>query len=141
MGSQETQVDFGPKYAILHLDWTTLMCGAADNAPEGRLMMSNCMKWNDAIHSKAERPLTIFTTLAFRRGQHELVSDSAFGRLVSQFGSFEEGSPIVDIDPRFAKDDRDIFLQKTRWSATSGSNLEQILRAKEIKTVILVSFS
>ncbi|KAJ6784764.1 hypothetical protein PWT90_05724 [Aphanocladium album] len=138
MGIQEQPVCFGQHYAILHLDWTTLMCGI-DDSPRGKSMVESCIKWNDAIHAKAERPLTIFTTLAFRRGAHELAPNSPFAKLVARFGSFEEGSPAAEIDPRFQRDGQDVVLHKSRWSATSGSNLTQILRAKGIDTVVIVS--
>lgn len=35
-------------------------------------------------------------------------------------------------------DEKDLVLQKTRWSASTGNALEQILKAQNITTLIIV---
>lgn len=139
MAFTQEPVDFGQHYAILNLDWICFLINAIEETPEGKSMIASCSKWNDAVHSKTNRPLTIFTTLAFNRGQPELEANKPFSRLIAPFGSFEDRSPGVKIDPRFTVDKKDVVLRKTRWSATTGSNLEQILRAQGIDTVVIVS--
>jgi nicotinamidase-related amidase len=49
-----------------------------------------------------------------------------------------EGSAGVQIASNFTVDERDIVLQKTRWYAGAGNSLEQILKAQNIDTVIIV---
>lgn len=139
MAFAEEPVDFGQQYAILNLDWMSLLINAVEETPEGKSMIASCAKWNDAVHSKSNRPLTIFTTLTLNRGQPELEANKPFARLIAPFGSFEDGSPEVKIDSRFTMDEKDLVLRKTRWSATTGSNLEQILKAQGIQTVVIVS--
>lgn len=138
MASPKTAVNFGPHYAILNLDWMSILINAVEETPEGKAFIANCSKWNDAVHQKTHRPLTVFTTLAFQRGQPELEHDKPFSRFIAPFGSFEEGSSAVSIDPRFAVDENDLVLRKTRWSATEGNNLEQILKAQGIDTGVIV---
>src|SRR5699024_9398890 len=48
------------------------------------------------------------------------------------------GSPEMQIEGRFKIDEGDVVPQKTRWTATMGNALEQILKAQGIKTVIIV---
>lgn len=139
MATVQEAVNFGERYAVLNLDWISILMNAIESTPEGKSMIASCAKWNDAVHSKRNRPLTVFTTLTFRRGQPELEANKPFARLISSFPSFEHGSPGVDIDPRFTVDEKDVVLWKTRWSATTGNNLEQILKAQGIDTVIIVS--
>lgn len=103
-------------------------------------MIENLSKWNDAVHSKSDRPpLTVFTILAFNPGQPELKTNTPFAKLIAPFGTLEAESPSVEIYPHFQVDDKDVVLRKTRWSATTGNNLEQILNAQGIDTVVIVS--
>jgi nicotinamidase-related amidase len=131
-------LSFGEHYAILNIDWMSVLIHAVEETPEGKALVSSLTRWNIAIHRKTNRPLTIFTTLAFSRGQPEVEINKPFSRLIASFGSFEDGSPNTNIDPRFVVDNNDILLRKTRWSVTTGSNLEQILKAQGIDTVIIV---
>jgi nicotinamidase-related amidase len=130
MTSSEDSVTFGQHYAILNLDWMSVLINAIEETAEGKATIASLSRWNDAVHQKANRPLTIFTTLAFSRGQPEVEADKPFSRLIASFGSFEDVSRNTAIDER--------FKIETRWSATTGSNLEQILKAQGIDTVVIV---
>lgn len=130
--------DFGQRYAILNLDWMRLMIGAVQDTPDGQALIANYAQWNNAVHQKDPRPLSIFTTLSFKRGQPEVESNKPFGKLIAPFGTLDADDPGIQIDDRFAVDEKDVMLSKTRWAATTGSTLEQILRAQNIDTVIIV---
>ncbi|KAH8812156.1 cysteine hydrolase family protein [Xylogone sp. PMI_703] len=134
-------MSFGDNYAVLNLDWMSVLVNAVKDTTEGRAFIENCSKWNDAVHQKSPRPLTIFSALSFNPGQPELQRGSPFANLIASFGEFTIGSPEVQIDSRFKVDEHDIVLQKTRWSATMGNALEQILKAQDIKTVIISGVS
>ena len=128
--------------AILNLDWMDLLIDGVKDTAEGQNFISNCTKWNEAIHKADDRPLTIFTYLGLEPGSVELNEVSPFGELLSAYGgakTFDVNSPGVRISPQFVLDQDDILLRKTRWAATTGSNLEQILRVNNVKTAILVS--
>lgn len=140
MASEAPEIPtFGQRYAILNLDWMALLLGAVESTPEGQALIQNYTKWNDAVHKKSSRPLTIFTTLAFAHGQPEVKRGKPFAKLITPFGEFKTGTPETQIDKRFTLDEHDVVLEKTRWSATSGNALKQILKAQNIDTVIIVS--
>lgn len=44
MATPEPAVDFGSNYAILNLDWMTILINAVEDTPEGKAMISNCSK-------------------------------------------------------------------------------------------------
>ncbi|KAH3194438.1 hypothetical protein KXW62_004869 [Aspergillus fumigatus] len=142
MGSATNNpVDFGGNYAILNLDWMSLLIKAVENTPEGQAMIASCSRWNVAVHQKSPRPLTVFSTLSFSPGQPEVQPNSPFADLLRPYGEFAQGTPPVEIDERFHLDEKDLVLHKTRWSATSGNALEQILKAQGIKTVVISGLS
>ncbi|KAJ5641159.1 hypothetical protein N7528_000784 [Penicillium herquei] len=132
-------LDFGQHFAVLNLDWMSILMSAVQDTDEGMAMIQSCIRWNDAVHQQKPRPLTIFSTLAFNRGKPEVDANTPFGQLIAPFGDFETGSADVQIDPRFMIDEEDLILHKTRWSATTGNSLEQILKAQGIDTVIIVN--
>ncbi|KAI0376793.1 Isochorismatase hydrolase [Hypomontagnella monticulosa] len=142
-GQQSTGGDFtfGKSYAVLHLDLMTCLIDAVANTSEGKAFVSNCVRWNEAVHKKDPQPPTIFTSLFFNPGEPELAVDAPFTRLLQDFGPFAVGTPPVQISSHFATQEKDIVLQKTRWYAGAGNNLEQILRARNIDTVILSGLS
>ncbi|KAI1391786.1 Isochorismatase hydrolase [Hypoxylon trugodes] len=137
----EETLTFGKNYAVLNLDLMTVLINAVKDTTNGREFISNCSRWNDAVHKKESRPLTIFTTLFFNSGEPELAKTAPFGKLLEGFGSFAAKSDAVQIAPNFTTDEKDIVLQKTRWYAGAGNSLEQILRAQNIDTVILSGLS
>ncbi|KAH8659829.1 Isochorismatase-like protein [Xylariales sp. PMI_506] len=136
--AQPNDVDFGKNYAVLNLDLMTVMVDLVRDSPEGQAFISNCSKWNDAVHQTSPRPLTVFSSLSFDSGERELAKGAPFTKLIEDFGSsFMTGSPGVQIAAEFKVDNQDILLQKTRWYAGSGNPLEQLLRAQNIDTVII----
>ncbi|RAH67830.1 cysteine hydrolase family protein [Aspergillus aculeatinus CBS 121060] len=120
--SSTSRLSFGENYAVLNLDWMTVLI--------------------DAPSTKSPpRPLTVFSTLSFQRGQPEVQPNTPFANLIAPYGEFATGSSEVRIAEYFKLDEQDIILQKTRWSATMGNSLEQILQARNIKTVIISGLS
>lgn len=136
--SAKAVLTFGKHYAVLNLDWMTVLMDAVRNTAEGQAFVSSCSRWNNEVHKKYPRPLTIFTSLSFNDRQPELARGAPFTKLVRGFGSFATGSSTVQIASNFTVDEEDIVLQKTRWYAGAGNSLEQILKAQHIDTVIIV---
>ncbi|OJI88504.1 hypothetical protein ASPTUDRAFT_35482 [Aspergillus tubingensis CBS 134.48] len=130
-------INFGKNYAVLNLDWIAVLIDAVKDTPEGQALIENLAKWNDAVHASASRPLTVFSTLSFYPGQPEVQPGTPFANLIAPFGEFRHGSPETQIYKAFSLDSQDIVLPKTRWSAMTGSVLEQILQAHGVKTVII----
>lgn len=140
----ETPLDFGQHYAVLSLDWMSILIDTIENTPEGQAFIANCSRWNDAVHEKDPRPVIIFTSLFLSDpSQPELHQHkrAPFTRLVRNYHTFAKNTPEVKIDPRFLVDERDIVIQKTRWYAGAGNALEQILKSQNIDTVIIVCAS
>ncbi|KAI1406861.1 cysteine hydrolase family protein [Hypoxylon sp. FL1857] len=137
----EGPLTFGKNYAVLNLDLMAVLIDAVKDTTEGQAFISNCSRWNDAVHKQDPQPLVIFTTLFFGPGRPELAEGKPFHRLVEAFDPFEAGSATVRIAPHFTVGEKDIVLQKTRWYAGAGNSLEQILKAQNIDTVILSGLS
>ena len=129
---------FGKRYAVLNLDFMSVLIDFVKDTAAGKDFISNCSRWIDAVHKKDPQPLTVFTTLYFSAGSPQLSKDAPFTKLLEGFGSFEAGVPTVELWPEFSVEKKDVVLQKTRWYAGAGSSLEQILRAQNIDTVIIV---
>ncbi|KAF4835465.1 hypothetical protein CGCSCA4_v012590 [Colletotrichum siamense] len=129
---------FGKRFAILNLDLMAIMFDSIKDTDEGKLFVSNCIRWNEAVHQHHPRPLTIFTTLCFSNSsQPELARPSPFANLIDELGDFVKGSPEVQIDKSLKLDEKDIVLHKTRWYAGAGNALEQILKAQGINTIVI----
>ncbi|RKL02092.1 hypothetical protein BFJ70_g17372 [Fusarium oxysporum] len=142
--SSAQALSFGKNYAVLNLDWMALLIGAIEDTPQGQVFISNCARWNDAVHAHEPQPTTIFTSLCFSNSsQPELHPHDRkpFTKVVRGFHTFEKSSPGVQIDPRFTVGDADIVLPKTRWYAGAGNALEQILKSRNIDTVIISGLS
>ncbi|KAH8429870.1 cysteine hydrolase [Aspergillus melleus] len=120
MSSSANSVNFGKNYAVLNLDWMALLLNAVEESPEGQSLIANYSRWNNAPDLRLKTP---------------------FSKLLEPFGTFETGTPGVEIDPRFTVDEKDVVLRKARWSATTGNNLEQILKAQSIDTVVISGLS
>jgi hypothetical protein len=133
---------FGQQYAVLNLDFMSILTKGLRDTPEEVLFIDNCTRWLNAVHAKTPEPLVIFTTLFFSNETHpELARKSPFARLITGLGPLDRNQDAVLIDPELGPKGGDIVLQKTRLYAGSGNSLEQILKARNVKVVILVSGS
>ncbi|KAI0101087.1 Isochorismatase hydrolase [Daldinia grandis] len=139
--SPEGGLNFGMNYVVLNLDLMTVLIYAVENTTEGRAFIHSCERCNYTVHKKDPRPPVIFTTLFFNPGEPELVQGAPFGKLIRDFGSFAAGYPAVQIASNFEVASKDIILQKTRWHAGPGNSLEQILKARNIDTIIMSGLS
>jgi hypothetical protein len=131
---------FGKHYAVLNLDLMTVLIDMVKDTSAGRQFLSNCSLWNDAVHEKETRPLSIFTSLFFTPSEPELARGAPFTKLVHDHGEFPADSVAVEISSTFLVDHEDIVLQKTRFYAGAGNGLEIILRANNIDTVVIVRY-
>ena len=127
------------QYAVLNLDFMYALTKGLRTSTEGRSFLLSCKRWVDAVHAKTPQPLVIYTTLYFHNDTRpELASGSPFSRLIEKLEPLAKSCPGAQIGPDLTPTGRDILLQKTRLYAGSGNALDQILRAQNIKAVILV---
>jgi nicotinamidase-related amidase len=89
-----------------------------------------------AAAHKAHVPV-IYVVVGFRPGYPELSPRSASFATVAQSGRFLSATPGADIAPAVRPQAGDIVVVKRRVSAFAGTDLEIILRAKGIDTLLL----
>ena len=78
---------FGKNFAILNLDLMTVLIDAVKDTPEGQSFVSNCSRWNKAVHNVTPRPLIIFSSLHFHHGEPELAEGAPFSKLIEGYGT------------------------------------------------------
>ena len=133
--------NFGKHYAVLNLDLIDGIVSSVANTSAGQAFINSTSKWIDAVHSQNPKPLIIFTRIYFTTAQRpEIGPETPIAPVVAPFGNVTETSPITQIYSAFNVLDTDVVLQKTRYYAGAGNGLEEILKAQEIDTVILVSY-
>jgi nicotinamidase-related amidase len=89
---------------------------------------------------KARLPV-IYVVVGFRPGYPELSKRNALFAAVAQAGRFITSTPVADIAPGVRPEDGDVVVVKHRVSAFTGTDLEMILRAKGIDTLVLFGIS
>ncbi len=83
----------------------------------------------------------LYVVVGFRPGYPEVSPrNKSFGAL-SQSGRFAAGSPGTEIHPDVAPREGEAVVVKHRVSAFSGSDLEMILRARGLDTLVLAGIS
>jgi len=87
--------------------------------------------------ARAARLPVIYVVVAFRAGHPEVgPANIRFGEL-KQTGRFAAGDPGAEIHAGIAPQAGDIVVTKRRVSAFAGSDLELILRARGLDTLVL----
>ncbi|HEX4473682.1 MAG TPA: isochorismatase family cysteine hydrolase [Polyangiaceae bacterium] len=122
--------------ALLVMDLQNMMVGMlADANP---LLAANA-KLIDAARSKSLR--VIYVVLGFRAGHPEIgATNTMFGQ-VKTGGLFVEGSNEAQIHSAVAPKASDLVVTKHRVGAFSGTDLELILRANQIDTLVLTGIA
>jgi nicotinamidase-related amidase len=83
----------------------------------------------------------IYVVVGFRPDYPEVSPrNSRFGA-IKQTGRFTPNAPGSEVHIRVAPQDGDITVVKHRVSAFSGADLDMILRAKEIETLVLLGIA
>ena len=134
----DTGATFGqPCYPQSRLDASAYQRRCRNNRRENIDQQLHSMERRHAL-KKSSTLYHLHTRLTFSPGQPELEGNKPFATPIAPFHSYEEGSPNVGIDPRFALDENDIVPRNTRWVATTANNLEQILKAQHIDTLVII---
>ncbi len=82
----------------------------------------------------------IYVVLGFRPGYPEVSPNNAIFSMLSGSGRFQ-GPPGADIPPAIAPKPGDVIVVKHRVSAFHGTDLDMILRAKGIDTLLLTGIA
>jgi nicotinamidase-related amidase len=80
-------------------------------------------------------------TLGFRNGHPEVNPRNRMFAGIAQVGAFKRGSPDAAIYRALVLADEDRVVVKVRVSAFAGSDLEVLLRAGDIDTLVLTGIS
>lgn len=138
--SNET-LSFGKYYAVLNLDLINGIIGDVPTTPAGAKWVSNVAHWIDAVHALPSVPLTIFTRIYYANSKKPELGTSndpvPFAMAGGTLGTMTDN--LTQIYPAFHPDPAkgDLTLQKTRYYAGFGNELEEILSAQKIDTVLL----
>lgn len=139
--ASNTDLTFGHNYAVLNLDLINALVGSVASSPNGQRFISNTAKWIDFIDAQHPKPLSIFTRIYYSTARKpELGPQCAkvpFAKAGGTLGTKED--PNTEIYPAFKVNDAagDVVLQKTRYYAGFGNQLEEILSSNKIDTVVL----
>ncbi len=90
-----------------------------------------------AAARKARLPV-IYVVVGFRPGYPELSPRNATFSAVSKSGRFVVATPGSDISPAVRPEEGDVVVVKHRVSAFAGTDMEMILRARGIDTLVLL---
>lgn len=112
---------------------------------ESELYCKEAEKTIDKINKLIQQMTDLGQLVVLVRHMHKL-DGSDIGRLFDYTGeaeedfNFKEGSKEVEFDPRLLRPANALELKKNRYSAFAGTNLENILKGKGIKRVIISGF-
>jgi nicotinamidase-related amidase len=93
-----------------------------------------------AAARKVKVPI-IYVVVGFRPGYPELNPKNAAFAAVSQSGRFVTTTPGSDIAAEVRPEGGDVIVLKHRVSAFAGTDLDMILRAKGIETLVLLGIA
>lgn len=85
--------------------------------------------------------LTVYVVAGFRPGHPEVSPNNVVFTGVAAAGMLVEGEAGAAIDPMLAPGEADLIVTKRRISGFSGSDLDLLLRARGIDTLVLAGVS
>lgn len=83
----------------------------------------------------------IYVVVGFRAGHPEISARNQTFGAVARSGGFAEGDPGGEVHPDVAPHPDDVVVTKRRVSAFAGSDLDMVLRAGEIDSLVLTGIA
>jgi nicotinamidase-related amidase len=124
--------------AVLIMDYQNDIVGMLAEDVRGPLIEKASTILKEARQAKIQ---VIYVIVRFRDGYPEVNPQNKLFSGLKQSGRFIEGTPGAEIDPRVAPQSGDIVVTKRRVGAFSTTDLETILRAKNINKLVLFGIS
>ena len=87
--------------------------------------------------ARAAGATVIYVVVGFRPGYPELSTSNTRFFALAERGLFATSDPASEVVPELKPQDGDVVVVKHRVSAFAGSDLEMILRAKGVDTLVL----
>ncbi|HYA86377.1 MAG TPA: cysteine hydrolase [Nitrospirota bacterium] len=126
------------KTAVLIMDYENDIVGMLPEDIRGPLIEKASMILREARQAKIQ---IIYVVVRFRDGYPEVNPQNKLFSSLKQSGRFVEGTPGAEIDSRVVPQPGDIVVTKRRVGAFSTTDLETILRAKNINKLVLFGIS
>lgn len=133
-----TDLTIDPKTsALLVMDYQTMIVGNYAGDPNALL---GRMAGVIAAARKAKM-MVLYVVVGFRKGHPEVSPRNAIFAPLKQGDVFGPGAPGSEIHPQVAPHDGDVVVIKHRVGAFLGTDLDMVLRANGIETMILAGIA
>jgi len=94
-----------------------------------------------AARDGSDNPLVVYVVVGFRPGFPEVSPNNKAFASIRDSGRFAPGDPSTRIHDRLSPRDRDVVVTKHRFGPFQGTDLEMVLRANRIDTLVLLGLS
>lgn len=121
--------------ALLNVDMQRCFVGASPLAsPDGPALVARI---NELAQTCRDAGALVVHTRCWMRADGSNLG--VMGELVPPFivGLYTEGSETAELDPALVVDDTDVILDKPRYGAFHGTDLDMVLRTRGIDTVMI----
>lgn len=124
--------------AVVIMDYQNDIVGMLPEKEQGPLLERAATVLNEARRSGMP---VIYIVIRFRDGYPEINPRNKLFNSLKESGRLREGAPGAEVNAKVAPQPGDIVVTKRRVGAFSTTDLETILRAKNIDTVVLFGIS
>lgn len=129
---------FDPKHtALLVMDFQAGIVSRFPDAAGGLLERTAKL----VAAARAAGAPVIYIVVGFRPGYPELDARNATFAGIAQSGLMQTTTPGSDIDPRVAPAAGEVVVMKHRVGPFLGTDLDQVLRAKRVETLVLTGIA
>ena len=94
-----------------------------------------------AAGARANGIPVVYVRVAFRPGAPEVSPNNRVFAALADSSAFVEDGPRTQIHPSLAPRPRDVVVDKKRVSAFAGSDLDMIMRAQGVRTLVLAGIA
>jgi nicotinamidase-related amidase len=123
--------------AVLIMDYQTDIVGFL-GAPQEPLLKRAARVLQESRGAKIP---VIYVVVGFRAGYPEISPRNSRFAAIKQSGRFASNAPGSEVHPAVAPQAGDLAVVKHRVSAFTGTDLDMILRAKGIQTLVLLGIA
>ena len=132
------KISIDPKTtALLVMDFQKLIVDGY--AADKEQLMSQTKKLLEA--ARGASMMVIYVVVGFRPGFPEVSTRNMSFRAIKETGAFTAGDPKAEIHPDLAPRRGETVVTKHRVSAFAGTDLDMILRANGIETLVLTGIA
>ena len=125
--------------ALLVMDFQTSITAMLDGHPDKDAMLSRTARLVDTARKVGMR--VIYVVVAFRAGYPEVSPRNPSFGSIRESGRFVEGSAGTEVHSAVAPKPGDVLVTKHRVSAFAGTDLEVVLRAGGVETLVLAGIA